>query len=103
VEEPESEPPELDGLDVYTHGVVTSRTLDPAVQLRFGDRQRDRLAVAEAKELAVSILEASLSAEQDAAFVRYLTKEAGMSLAEAGAVLQALRRHREGARGGARG
>ncbi|MGE3271738.1 MAG: hypothetical protein AB7P40_23500 [Chloroflexota bacterium] len=85
---------QIEEMILHTHGVVTSRTLEPAVQLTFGDRKPITLAAAEALRLAHDVVEAAVSAEQDALFLRYLTREGGFRLPEAGAVLLALRRFR---------
>lgn len=75
--------------DVSVQSMVGARTGQPAVMFRLGDEYVN-MPVADARKVALDLLNAALAAEQDAALVLFLRGQ-GMSDQEAGVFLGAIR------------
>lgn len=74
---------------------VSARTGEPFVHLRWGD-ESGQLSANQAREHAMSVLEAAGGAEFDAAFVKWARAELNLDHERAVLVLAELRKHRSG-------
>lgn len=77
--------------------MVASRTLQPAVELRWG-KQRCNLSLDEARSHAYGILEAIAASELDSCLMRWLIEKIGLEPEQAGQMLMVFREKRQNAK-----
>lgn len=88
------EEPEPVSPDILTESVVLSKSAEPAVHLKWGDREGE-LSVEEAITFARDVLDAAAHADQDAVLIKFLIRRMTMSVAQAGAFVADLGEFRQ--------
>ncbi len=82
---------------IWVDSMISHRTQEPIVNLSWGDRNL-QLSIAQARDLAMNVLEASEAAQSDAVMLRFVDHIGGDSLNEGqkGKILHDFRRFRAG-------
>ncbi|MBD2261411.1 hypothetical protein [Pseudanabaena sp. FACHB-2040] len=79
---------------IWVESLVKSRTLQPAINLKWG-KQQAQLTPQEATHHALAVLEAAAAAELDSALMRWAVEVAGSSPVQGAQLLQLFRQQRE--------